>query len=199
MAAIDDHLVCLEKFRTNDIAHLAVTTKSARAKALLLELLNDPEQSNWIFWPVWGLLTGWGMRDAEVRAALEPLAELPPDKVQFIAHHLSEIVPDRARCREILLKVARLINLQRLDFLASGFQRAGSDHTDEEVVEALLNHDLTRRGVFDAAGELIEGFGKHSKVRALALARIKRSMRHGVPWLPLTATTKNSGGLLYLA
>lgn len=184
MAAVDDYLVTLEKFQSNDIANLAVTTKSARAKGRLLELLNDPEESGWIFWPVWGLLTGWGMQDAEVRAALEPLADQPPDKVQYIAHYLSAIIGDRARCREILLSVARLTNLKRLDFLASGFQRAGFDYTDDEVVEALLNHDLSRRGVFDAAGELIGGFAKHPKVRALALARIGEV---GAPWSTLAA------------
>ena len=190
MAAVDDHLVSLEKFQLNDIAHLAVTTKSARAKARLLELLYDPEQLNWIFWPVWGLLTGWGMHDAEVWAALEPLAEQPPDKVQFIAHHLNAIVPDGGRCREILLSVARLTNLQRLDFLASGFQRAGIKYTDEVVVEALLNHDLSRRGVFDATGDLIGGFGKHPKVRAVALARIKEI---DAPWNALAIAYGDDG------
>ena len=129
ITAIDDRLVSIEAFRNNEIAQLAVITKSARAKARLLALLNDPEQSTWIFWAVWGLHTGWGMQDAEVRAALEPLAQQPSDKVQFIAHHLSAILPDKARCREILLSVARLANLKRLDFTAIGFQRAGIDYT----------------------------------------------------------------------
>jgi hypothetical protein len=184
IAAIDDHLTDIEKFRANDIAHLGIMVKSKRAKERLLELLNDREQSQFIFWPVWGLLSGWGMKDLEVRAALEPLAAQSPDRVQYIAHHLADILSDRVRCREILLNVARLPDLRRLDFLAVGFRNAGSDHNDEEVVEALLNHDKSLRGAFDTAGDLIVGFGKHPKVRALALARISEI---DAPWSSLAA------------
>jgi hypothetical protein len=184
LSAIDDRLTTLDKFRSNDIANLALITKSRRAKGRLLELLSDPEESGFKFWPVWGLLTGWGMQDDEVREALEPLAHDPPEKVQYIAHHLTAILGDKVRSREILLTVARLTNVKRLDFLASGFQRAGSDHNDAEVVEALLNHDLSRRGVFDATGDLIGGFGKHPKVRALALERIKEV---DAPWASLAS------------
>jgi len=81
MSALDDYLVGLEKFQSHYIARVAVITKSPRAKGRLLELPRDPGQSNWIFWPVWALLTGWGTQDPEVRATLEPLAQMPKDKV----------------------------------------------------------------------------------------------------------------------
>jgi hypothetical protein len=172
IAAIDDHLAGIEKFRGNDISHLAIIVKSTRAKERLLELLNDGERSQFIFWPVWGLLSGWGMQDQAVRAALEALAAQSPDRVQYFSQHLADILPSKVRCREILLNVARLPDLQRLDFLAAGFRNAGSDHNDEEVVEALLNRDPSLRPGVDIPGDLIVGFGKHPKVRALALARI---------------------------
>jgi hypothetical protein len=184
LAAIDDHLARMEKFRGNDIANLAIRIKSRRAKDRLIELLDDQQQGQFIFWPVWGLLSGWGMKDPEVRAALEPLAALSPVRVQYFSHYLADILPNKAHCREILLNIARLPDLRRLDFLAAAFRKAGSDHHDEEVVAALLNHDMSLRGVFDSGGSLIAGFGKHPKVRALALARI---CEIDAPWSSLAA------------
>ena len=108
MAAIDDYIEGLEGFQSNEIAELAVITKSARAKSRLLRLLEDPDQSSYQFWPVWGLITGWGMLDGTVHAALEPLTRRAPEKLQYIAYYLVDIVADRQSCREILFSVAKL-------------------------------------------------------------------------------------------
>jgi hypothetical protein len=155
----------------NDIAHLAVMSRSDHAKQHLITLLSADD--NWVFWPVYGLLAGWGMEDAEVARALLAAAERPPVKAQYFAHHLPQIIWDKAACRAKLLEVARLEMVERLDFLIAGFARLGASPEDPEVMEAILRHDFSQRGVFDATDSLISGFGTHPAVRAIALTRLK--------------------------
>jgi hypothetical protein len=112
------------------------------------------------------------MADEEAAAALLSVAVGPPEKVQFLAHHLPEIILDKAECRAKLLEIARLEKVERLDFLLTGFGRLGISHDDAEVMEVVLKHDYSRRGVFDATRSLISAFGGHPVVRSIALARL---------------------------
>jgi len=78
-----------------------------------------------------------------------------------------------------LLEIARLDKIQRLDFLLEGFHRLQTTHDDVEVMEAVLKHDYSRRGIWDATGNLIAAFGAHPAVRAIALARVREV---DAPW-----------------
>jgi hypothetical protein len=179
-AALDYRLDRTNQHMLNDVAHLAVMSRSAHAKKALIELLKDDQ---WVFWPVYGLLAGWGMADAETSAALQAIAAGPPDKVQYLAHHLPEIIADNAACRAKLLEIARLDKIKRLDFLLAGFHRLKSSTDDTEVMEAVLKHDYSGRGIFDGTANLIAAFGAHPAVRAIALARLREL---DAPWEVLT-------------
>jgi hypothetical protein len=182
LAALDFRLDHLKSHMHNDFAHLAVMSRSAHAKQALIAMLND---DRWIFWPVYGLLAGWGMADEVAAAALLAVAAGPPEKVQFLAHHLPEIVLDKAECRARLLAIARLEKVERLDFLLTGLSRLGTSHDDTEVMEDVLKHDYSRRGVFDATSSLISAFGGHPAVRSIALARLAEL---DAPWEELIET-----------
>jgi hypothetical protein len=165
-----------------NMAHLAVMSRSVHAKRALLEL---PKDDPFVFWPVYGLLVGWGMADAETSAGLQAIAAGPPDKLQYLAHHLPEIIADKAVCRAKLLAIARLEKINRLDFLLAGFHRLQTSPADEEVMEAVLKLDYSGRGVFDATGDLFAAFGSHPAVRAIALARLREL---DAPWEVLIAS-----------
>jgi len=126
----------------------------------------------WVFWPVYALLAGWGMDDPEVAAGLTSAAARPPERLQYIAHHLPEIIPDRDTCRTRLLEIARLADLDRLDFLVAGFARANIGAEDSEVTDTVLAHTFDKRGIFDATDNLFGGFAKDIRVRAMALRRL---------------------------
>jgi hypothetical protein len=140
---------------------------------------------NWTFWPVYGLLAGWSMQDTYVAAALLSVADRPVCKVQYLAHHLPQIIMDKAACRAKLLEVARLEKVKRLDFLIAGFARLAIPPEDAEIMEAILKHDFSQRGVFDATDSLISGFGAHPAVREIALKRLKEL---DAPWEVLIET-----------
>ena len=167
----------MESHSHPDIAHLAVMSGSDHAKQRLITLLAVDD--DWVFWPVFGLLAGWGMKDAAAAAALLSAADRPPSRVQYLAHHLPQIILDKAACRVRLLDIARLEKVERLDFLVAGLVRLGTSPDDAEVMEAILAHDFSRRGVFDATDSLISGFGAHPSVRTIALERLKEL---DAPW-----------------
>ena len=176
-AALDYRLDRMESHSHPDIAHLAVMSGSDHAKQRLITLLAVDD--DWVFWPVFGLLAGWGMKDAAAAAALLSVADRPPSRVQYLAHHLPQIILDKAACRVRLLDIARLEKVERLDFLVAGLVRLGTSPDDAEVMEAILAHDFSRRGVFDATDSLISGFGAHPSVRTIALERLKEL---DAPW-----------------
>src|SRR5690606_2630334 len=90
-----------------------------------------------------------------------------------------EIVPDKQSCRRKLLAIASIDKLERADFLLRGLTRLGVSSDDDEVMDAILRIDYSRRGIFDATGELIAGFGAHPGVRKIALARTQEI---DAPW-----------------
>ena len=93
---------------------------------------------DWAFWPVYGLLARWGMEDADASAALLSAADRPAGKVQYLAHHLPQIILDKTACRAKLLDIARREKVERLDFLVAGFARLGTSPDDAEVMEAKI-------------------------------------------------------------
>ena len=183
-AALDYRLDRANPHMHYDVAHLAVMSRSAHSKKVLIALLKDDQ---WVFWPVYGLLEGWGMGDPETADALQAIAAGPPEQVQYLAHHLPEIIADKAVCRAKLLAIARLKKVKRLDFLLAGFLRLQTSSADAEVMETVLRLDLdySGGGILDGTRNLIAAFGAHPAVRAIALARLREL---DAPWEALTAT-----------
>jgi hypothetical protein len=105
-AALDYRLDRMNPHFHNDIAHLAVMSGSVHAKQRLIAMLAADD--DWAFWPVYGLLAGWGMEDADVSAALLSAADRPASRVQFLAHHLPQIILDKTACRAKLVEIAHL-------------------------------------------------------------------------------------------
>ncbi len=169
-AALDLHLDRLNEHFPNDIAHVAVMSGSDHAKQMLLKMVTADD--GWVFWPVYALLAGWGMDDPEVAAVLTSAAARPPERLQYIAHHLPEIIHDREICRARLLEIARLPDLDRLDFLVAGFARANIGVEDPEVTDTILARTFDKRGIFDATDNLFGGFAKDPRVREMALRRL---------------------------
>ena len=185
-AALDYRLDHMNNHLQNDFARLAVMSRSDHAKQRLIALLGADDY--WVFWPIYGLLAGWGMDDLDAAAALRAAAGRPAGKVQYFAHHLPQIMRDKAGCRAKLLEISNLEKIERLDFLIAGFARLGTSIDDVEVMDAILKHDFSRRGVFDATDHLISGFGSHPAVRAIALERIKEL---DAPWEAIFETYAN--------
>ena len=182
-AALDYRLDHIQsRHMHHDMAHLAVMSRSAHAKKALIELLKDDQ---WVFWPVYGLLAGWGMADAETSAALQAIAAGPPDKVQYLAHHLPEIIAGQSGVPAQIARDSAAGEDERLDFLLAGFHRLQTSPADAEVMETVLKHDYSGRGIFDGTGNLIAAFGAHPAVRAIALARLREL---DAPWEVLIAT-----------
>jgi hypothetical protein len=180
-AALDHHLDQINEHFHNQIAHMAVMSESNHAKQRLLTLLVADDQ--WAFWPVYGLLAGWGMSDEGVAAALKTAAARPPERRQHIAHHLPEILPDKVACRAALLEIARLPTVSRLDFLVAGFARTGVTSDDAEVMDLLITHAADGRGGLDRSDTLFSGFASDPRVREIALRRVHE---FEAPWETLS-------------
>ncbi|MBZ9662280.1 hypothetical protein LB523_24835 [Mesorhizobium sp. ESP-6-4] len=186
LAAIDYRIENTDVHFNNDVAHMAVIAKTPAAKA---RLLNDlQEKDRWIFWPVWGLLQGWGMTDFDVAAALTSLLVKPIEEQALFAHYIPDIEFDRAKAKQRLVEIAKLPELGRPDILVRGFKKLGATYADNDVVELLLKHSFAQRGVFDATGDLISGFGLHPKVKELARQRIEEI---DCPWASLVEAYGN--------
>jgi hypothetical protein len=186
LAAVDYRIEKTNEYFHNDVAEMAVVVKTPAAKARLIRDLQDKD--HWIFWPVWGLLEGWGMSDPEVSGALTPLLAKPPSEQNLFAHYIPDIEQDHAKAKQHLIEIAKEAKLERLDMLVRGFRKAGVDYTDNETVELLLKHSFGQRGVFDATDDLIGGFGLHPKVRELARERLKEV---DCPWHSLVEAYGN--------
>ena len=154
-----------------EVAHLAPLIKTNAAKTALMKQLRGRAEMR--FWPVKGLLDGWGMQDDEVAVALENLANEDLSKSQYISEYLPEIISDRSDCRSLLLKVAGLKDLQRPDFLLRGLAKFGATPEDDEFVSALLSRVPARRGIEVGVAELITTFYAHPRVKEFALEKLQ--------------------------
>jgi hypothetical protein len=186
LAGVDFRIAQTDEHFHNDVAQMAVVVKTPAAKARLIKDLQDKDR--WIFWPVWGLLEGWGMSDPEASTVLTALLAKPPKDQNLFAHYIPDIEPDRAKAKQYLMAIAKEEKLERLDMLVAGFVKLGVDHTDDETVQVLLKHSFAQRGIFDATDKLIAGFGLHPKVRELARERMKEV---DCPWQSLVEAYGN--------
>ena len=161
-----------DKFSSHDFeaARLAAMLRSDVAKRAMLSALTDTE--HYRFWPVWSLLHGWGIDDPEVAAALAPLARMPPEERQHIAHHIPEILGSVDESFRLLTEICDLPEVLRTDFVIRGFAALGTEIDEGEAVSAILPHVRKSPAVYRGEGGLIARFHEESRVRAFALERL---------------------------
>ena len=119
-----------DKFSSHNVeaAQLAAMLSSDTAKRAMLSRLADTV--HYRFWPVWSLLHGWGIDDPEVAAALAPLARMPPEERQHIAHHIPEILGSVDESFRLLTEICDLREVLRTDFVIRGFAALGNEIDD---------------------------------------------------------------------
>jgi len=162
-----------DKFASLDFdgARTAAILRSDAAKRLMLNRL--AEAGRYRFWPVWSLLHGWGIEDPEVAAALEPLARIPAEERQHIAHHIPEIVGSVDESFRLLMEICDLPEVSRMDFVIKGVAALGNEIDESVAVSAILPHIRESPAMFGDEGALIARFHADPRVRALALERLR--------------------------
>jgi hypothetical protein len=173
-----------KKYHDHDhqVSQLAAIHKSDTAKQVLLRQLQ--EWKGFKFWPVSGLLKGWSMDDADVAAALAPLAWMAPEARDDIAQYIPDIVRDQDESFRLLIEICSLPEVGRPDFVIRGFAALGRASNDADVVTAVLPHVPARRGIATGVTALIDHFHGDTRVRQFAL----RCLRKRSP--PLAAIAK---------
>ncbi len=162
-----------------DGARTAAILRSDAAKQVMLTQL--AEAGSLRFWPVWSLLHGWGIEDPEVTAALAPLARLPAEERQHIAHHIPAIVGSVDESFRLLMEICDLPEVSRTDFVIRGVAALGNEIDESKAVSAILPHVGNPTAFFGGERALIARFHADSRVRALAMELLRG------PWPPLVA------------
>lgn len=163
-----------DRFRYNyESAQLAAHYKSDAAKAAMLSLLEDKnEQLD--FWPVWCLLTGWGMNDSEVSEVLKKQLGRPLEELQNIAEYLPVIIENDDDCYRKLMDLCTLNNLTRPDFVIRGFAAIKCSPNDSAVVDAIFPHVPAKVGIKTGVRDLIRHFYEDPRVKQFALDQFKQ-------------------------
>lgn len=163
-----------KKYHNHDhhVSQLAAIHKSDTAKDTLFQQLQDWQSFR--FWPVSGLLKGWGMDDPAVAASLAPLARMDPEKRDDIAQYIPQIIRNSEKSFDLLMEICSLPEVGRPDFVIRGFAALGCAPNDAEVVTAVLPHVPARWGIDTGVATLIEYFHGDPRVRAFALERLRR-------------------------
>ena len=154
-----------------EAAQLAAVVRSETAKQAMVDQVGDTNQFQ--FWPVRSLLEGWGMQDPEVSAVLRPLAQIPPEDRQHIAHHIPAIAPTADESFRLLAEICSLPKVSRLDFVILGFAALGDEIDAREVVSLVLPHVTKAAAVLATDALLIGHFHADQRVRDFALRRLR--------------------------
>ena len=155
-----------------DQARAAAMLRSDAAKRAMMSRLADT--GRYQFWPVWSLLHGWGIKDPEVSAALEPLARIPAEERQHIAHHIPAIVGSVDESFKLLMEICDLPDVSRTDFVIEGVAALGNKIDEAVAVSAILPHLRKSPAVFGGrGGALIARFHDDPRVRALAIELLR--------------------------
>ena len=162
-----------DKFSKRDFraAQLAAMLGSDAAKRVMLSRL--AEARRYRFWPVWSLLHGWGIEDPEVAAALKPLARIPAEERQYIAHHIPAIVGSVDESFQLLMEICDLPEVSRMDFVIKGVTALGNEIDESVAVSAIMPHVGKSPAMFLDAGALIARFHAEPWVRAFAIERLR--------------------------
>ena len=162
-----------EKFSSHDheAARLAAMLRSDAAKRAMLRSLAESDEFR--FWPVWSLLQGWGIEDPEVAAALKPLARIPAEERQHIAHHIPAIVGSVNESFRLLMDICDLAEVSRTDFVIRGVAALGNEIDEWVAVSAILPHVRKPPAMLLGERALIARFHADSRVRAFAMERLR--------------------------
>ena len=162
-----------EKFsrHDNNAAQVAAMLRSNKAKRAMLR--SSAESGRFRFWPVSILLHGWGIDDPEVAAVLKPLARIPPEERQHIAHHVPAIVGSVDESFRLLVEICDLPEVSRTDFVTRGFAALGNEIDERKAVSAILPHVRKSTSMFTGEDRLIARFHADPRVRAFALERLR--------------------------
>ena len=165
----------LEKNRLGQLhypqARVAAMLRTDTAKRVMLDKLDH--SGRFQFWPVWSLLSGWGIDDPEVASALKSLPHLPPEDRQHIAHYIPEIVGSVDDSYRLLTEICNVQELSRVDFVVRGFTTLGNGLNDEEIVSNIIRHITRPPKWFNGEEELFARFYRDPRVRSLALERLR--------------------------
>ena len=162
-----------DKFSSFDFraARAAAMLRSDAAKRMMLNRLADKGQYR--FWPVWSLLHGWGIEDPEVVAALDPLARIPAEERQYIAHHIPEIIGSVDESFRLLMEICDLPEVSRMDFVIKGVTALGNEIDESVAVSAIMSHVGRSPATFLGAETLIARFHADPQVRVFAMERLR--------------------------
>jgi hypothetical protein len=154
-------------------ARLAAFYKSDAAKSAMLALFED-KKKRLDFWPVWSLLTGWGMQDLEVSEVLKAQLDRPLEELQHIAEYLPAIIENNDDCFRKLMDICALEELIRPDFVIRGFAAIECSPNDSAVVDAILHHVPAKVGINTGVSDLIQHFYEDPRVRQFALDQFQQ-------------------------
>lgn len=151
---------------------------------MLIEQLDVVKRTD-RYWALRALLTGWGRDHTLLAPVLDDLSKCSDETLVDLAALIPEIMGDPAGARERLLGMAHLEGV-RADFLAVGLAACGCDGSDDAAVEAILSKPTGT--VWDPSSILFSTFAGHSRVKALAIERLRQ------PWAPLSAIAEGYSG-----
>ena len=128
----------------------------------------DSEKGMDRYWALDALLRGWGADHQLLQPVIDALAKESDDRLADVVALLPRALCDPDQARGRVLSIARQQGVRR-DMVATAFAEAGSDHTDEEAVAAILADGGSAAPAFYPGPTLFRTFAKHPKVRALAI------------------------------
>ena len=162
-----------DKFSRHEFraAPLAALLRSDAAKRVMLDRLADV--GRYRFWPVSSLLHGWGIEDPEVAAVLEPLARMPAEERQHIAHHIPAIAGSVDESFRLLMEICDLPKVSRMDFVIEGVAALGNGIDELAAVSAIMRHANASPAMFSGERALIARFHADPRVRAFAMERLR--------------------------
>lgn len=154
-------------------SYVAQVSDQSVADAMIKVLLRESASFEQ-HWAAKALIEGWGRSHSLVQPVVEAVASWEDDRLVELIAVLPLLLPDKAMARERLLRLSVREDVRR-DMLAVGLAACGCDHADDEAVAAILLRPVRGRRAFDPADTLFRKFGKHPRVRALALERVRQS------------------------
>ena len=160
------------KVDTMQVAHAALVGCTPKGKIVLIEMLST--STSFPHWSAWGLLEGWGMKDAQVSETLLHIANGPAGRASQIAHLIPQIITDAPRARERLLEILNDPSCVRHDFVVSGFACLPHKGDEAELASACLKILPHTQGLHRESTEhdMIAYFPHVREVRELALDRL---------------------------
>ena len=160
------------KFDTMEVAHAALVGCTPKGKKILIETF--PTSVSFLHWPAWGLLEGWGMKDAEVSETLLQIASGPARSASQIAHLIPQIITDGPTARARLLEILNDPGCVRHDFVVIGFASLPDKGDVVELASACLQALPRAQGLDRESTEhqIIACLPDVREVRELALDRL---------------------------